>query len=62
MVFHAGTKLKQNQCVSDGGRVLGVTAVGENFEEAIAQAYTAVNCIQFDEMHYRQDIGHQVKL
>ena len=61
MVFHAGTKLKQNQCVSDGGRVLGVTAVGESFVEAIAQAYTAVKCIQFDEMHYRQDIGHQIQ-
>jgi phosphoribosylamine---glycine ligase len=61
MVFHAGTKLKQNQCVTDGGRVLGVTAVGESVAAAIAQAYTAVKCIQFDEMYYRQDIGHQVK-
>jgi phosphoribosylamine---glycine ligase len=61
MVFHAGTKLKQNQCVSDGGRVLGVTAVGESLAEAIAQAYTAVKCIQFDEMYYRQDIGHQIQ-
>ena len=60
-VFHAGTKLKQNQYVSDGGRVLCVTAVEESFAEAIAQAYAAVKCIQFDEMHYRQDIGHQVK-
>ncbi len=61
IVFHAGTKLKQNQCVSDGGRVLCVTAIKENFAEAIAQAYTAVKCIRFDEMHYRQDIGHQLQ-
>lgn len=61
MVFHAGTKLKQNQCMTDGGRVLGVTAVGESFVEAIAQAYAAVKCIQFDEMYYRQDIGHQIQ-
>ena len=60
-VFHAGTKLKQNQCVSDGGRVLCVTAVKESFGEAIAQAYGAVKCIQFDEMYYRQDIGHQIQ-
>jgi phosphoribosylamine---glycine ligase len=58
MVFHAGTKLKQAQIVTDGGRVLGVTAVGETFEAAIAQAYAAVNCIQFDGMYYRRDIGH----
>lgn len=60
-VFHAGTKLKQNQWVSDGGRVLCVTAVKESFAEAIAQAYGAVKCIQFDEMYYRQDIGHQIQ-
>ena len=61
MVFHAGTKIKQSQCVTDGGRVLGVTAVGESFAEAIAQAYAAVECIQFNDMYYRQDIGYQVK-
>jgi phosphoribosylamine---glycine ligase len=60
VVFHAGTKLKQDQIVTDGGRVLGVTAVGENFAAAIAQAYAAVDCIQFDAMYYRRDIGHQV--
>jgi phosphoribosylamine--glycine ligase len=61
MIFQAGTKLKQNQCVTDGGRVLGVTAVKESFAEAIASAYAAVKCIQFDEMYYRQDIGHQIR-
>ncbi len=60
LVFHAGTKLKQH-CVTDGGRVLGVTAVEASFSEAIAQAYAAVKCIQFDEMYYRQDIGHQIQ-
>jgi phosphoribosylamine---glycine ligase len=60
MVFHAGTKMKHNECVSDGGRVLAVTALAENFAEAIAQAYAAVECIQFDEMYYRHDIGHRV--
>jgi phosphoribosylamine---glycine ligase len=60
MVFHAGTKIKQDQCVSDGGRVLNVVATGENFESAIAQAYRAVECVQFNDMYYRHDIGHRV--
>ena len=60
IVFHAGTKLKQDQLVTDGGRVLGVTAIGESFQAAIAQAYRAVDCIQFEEMYYRKDIGHRV--
>jgi phosphoribosylamine--glycine ligase len=60
MVFHAGTKLKQQQLVADGGRVLGVTAVGDSLEEAIAKAYRAVDCIEFDSMYTRRDIGHRV--
>lgn len=56
-VFHAGTKLQQ-QLVTDGGRVLNVTGVGENFESAIAHAYTGVRCIHFEKMYYRRDIGH----
>lgn len=60
LVFHAGTQLKQKQLVSDGGRVLGVTAVGETFQQAIAQAYAAVDYIQFEGMYYRRDIGHRV--
>lgn len=59
MVFHAGTKLKQQQLVADGGRVLGVTAVGDSLEEAIAKAYRAVDCIEFDSMYARRDIGHR---
>lgn len=59
LVFHAGTKLKQQRLVTDGGRVLGVTAVGENLQAAIAQAYAAVECIEFEGMYYRHDIGHR---
>ncbi|MFB2976338.1 phosphoribosylamine--glycine ligase [Microseira sp. BLCC-F43] len=61
IVFHAGTQLRENQILTDGGRVLGVTATGENFEQAIAQAYTAVDCIEFEGKYYRRDIGHRVK-
>ncbi len=60
-VFHAGTKLNQeNQVVTDGGRVLNVTGIGGNFQQAIAQAYSAIQSIQFEGMYYRRDIGHRV--
>nr|WP_228035070.1 phosphoribosylamine--glycine ligase [Oculatella sp. LEGE 06141] len=60
IVFHAGTKLKHQQLVTDGGRVLGVTAVAETFEEAIARAYAAVDHLQFEGLYVRRDIGHHV--
>jgi phosphoribosylamine--glycine ligase len=59
-VFQAGTQLKQQQLLTDGGRVLGVTATGETLAEAIAGAYAAMDCIQFEGMYYRKDIGHRV--
>lgn len=59
-VFQAGTKLQQ-QLVTDGGRVLGVTGIGENFENAITHAYTAIKYIHFEGIYYRRDIGHRVK-
>ncbi len=61
IVFHAGTQLRENQILTDGGRVLGVTAIGENFEQAIAKAYAAVNCIDFEGKYYRRDIGWRVR-
>ncbi|WP_068815872.1 phosphoribosylamine--glycine ligase [Phormidesmis priestleyi] len=61
VVFHAGTQRKHQILVSDGGRVLGVTAVGENLEQAIAQAYEAIESIQFEGMYYRRDIGYRVR-
>ncbi len=59
LVFHAGTRLKQH-IVTDGGRVLGVTALGDTVAEAIAKAYTAVDCIQFEHQYVRRDIGYRV--
>jgi len=61
VVFHAGTQIKQNSLVTDGGRVLGVTAVGDTFDDAITQAYAAVDCIQFEGAYYRRDIGHRAR-
>jgi phosphoribosylamine---glycine ligase len=60
-VFHAGTELDQQQVVSSGGRVLGVTAVDETFELAIAKAYRAVEKIKFENSYYRRDIGDRVR-
>ena len=59
VVFHAGTKMQLGQLVTDGGRVLGVTAIGETFTDAIAQVYQAVEKIDFEGKYYRRDIGHR---
>ena len=56
-VFHAGTKLAEGKLVTNGGRVLGVSAVGSTFKQARELAYAAVNQISFEGMHYRTDIG-----
>ena len=57
MVFHAGTALKDGELVTSGGRVLGVTAKGENLDAAIKRAYEAIGHVEFKDMHYRRDIG-----
>jgi phosphoribosylamine--glycine ligase len=56
-VFHAGTTLKAGQLVTNGGRVLGVTALGKNLKAALAAAYAAVETIHFDGAHFRHDIA-----
>lgn len=58
-VFHAGTATKGKQVVTAGGRVLGVTALGNSIQEAIEQAYSAVSVISWTECFYRKDIGHR---
>ncbi|MBI1930298.1 phosphoribosylamine--glycine ligase, partial [Candidatus Poribacteria bacterium] len=58
-VFHAGTKARNGEIVTDGGRVLGVTAVTSDIRSAIAQAYRGVAAIHFDQAHFRRDIGHR---
>ena len=57
VVFHAGTKEKSGQVVTAGGRVLGVTAVGNSIAQAKDEAYEAVNKIYFANVHYRKDIA-----
>ncbi len=58
-VFHAGTKLDGETFLTNGGRVLGVTAVGDDLEAAISKAYEGVKKIHFDNVHYRTDIGRK---
>lgn len=56
-VYHAGTKLVDGKLVTSGGRVLGVTAMGDTLEKALEKSYDAVKKITFDGAHYRKDIG-----
>jgi phosphoribosylamine--glycine ligase len=56
-IFHSGTRRQGNMIVTDGGRVLGITALGEDLPSAIMSVYEAINKIHFDGMHYRRDIG-----
>lgn len=56
-VYHAGTKLVDGKLVTSGGRVLGVTAMGDTLEKALEKSYAAVKKITFDGAHYRKDIG-----
>lgn len=57
MVYHAGTKLDNGVMVTNGGRVLGVTANAKTLDEAIQKAYADVKKIHFDGVHFRTDIG-----
>ena len=58
-VYHAGTKRETDAYYTAGGRVLGVTAIGEDLSDALLRSYQAVEKISFDGCHYRKDIGGQ---
>lgn len=58
-IFHAGTARQNGQIVTDGGRVLGVTATGEGLRQAVTRAYDAVARIRFTNAHYRTDIARR---
>ena len=59
VVFHAGTKEQDGEVLTQGGRVLGVTAIGKDTATGISRAYEAVNKIEWEGIHYRKDIGHR---
>jgi phosphoribosylamine--glycine ligase len=60
-VAHAGTTRDGEQLLTSGGRVLCVTATGDDIDSVAANAYRAVDCIHFDGMQYRRDIGHHAR-
>jgi len=58
-VNHAGTKIENGQLLSNGGRVLSCTAIGDTLGEAASKAYTMIEQIELSGSHYRRDIGHR---
>ncbi len=58
-VFHGGTALQAGEIVTNGGRVLGITATGEDIASAVRRAYRAVMRVKFDQSHYRTDIAYR---
>ncbi|MCT4619305.1 MAG: phosphoribosylamine--glycine ligase [Marinisporobacter sp.] len=60
-VFHAGTKMVDGKVLTNGGRVLGVTALGDTIEEAREKAYRNASRISFEKMYYRKDIGKLIE-
>lgn len=59
-VFHAGTIIKEHKVVTNGGRVLAVTAFGDTIEEALEKTYKSIAKIKYDKMNFRKDIGFDV--
>jgi phosphoribosylamine--glycine ligase len=57
IVFHAGTTIRDNKVVTNGGRVMAITSFGDTIEEALAKSYRSIHKIHFDKMNYRKDIG-----
>ncbi|MDP5106491.1 MAG: phosphoribosylamine--glycine ligase, partial [Polaribacter sp.] len=57
IVFHAGTALKDGKVLTNGGRVMAITSLGDTIEGALEKSYRSINKIHFDKMNYRKDIG-----
>jgi len=60
LIFHAGTKAEEDQILTNGGRVLAVTSLHDQLEDALAQTYQRVNRLCWEEIYYRKDIGQDI--
>lgn len=60
IIYHAGTKLENGQTVTNGGRVLAVTGLGNNMQEALAQSYKLASSIHWNDVYFRKDIGQDL--
>jgi phosphoribosylamine--glycine ligase len=58
-IFHSGTENKEKKIIATGGRVLGVTALGDTLKKAISKSYMGVSKIKWNKVHYRKDIGQK---
>lgn len=61
LVFHAGTRKGKDKALTDGGRVIAVTAYGETYKEALSEAYRQAAKIEFDKKYYRKDLGKDLE-
>jgi len=57
LVFHAGTTLKENKIITNGGRVMAITSFGDTIDEALKKSYASIENIHFENMNFRKDIG-----
>ena len=57
IVFHAGTQLKDQKILTNGGRVIAITSFGRDFKEGLRKSYQNIDKIHFDNMYYRKDLG-----
>ena len=57
IVFHAGTQLKEQKVLTNGGRVMAITSFGRDFREGLSKSYQNIDKIHFDNMYYRKDLG-----
>jgi phosphoribosylamine--glycine ligase len=61
LIFHAGTKMQNGELLTNGGRVMSITAFGENMDKALAACYREVENISWEGMYFRKDIGFDLK-